>query len=91
MTNIIGILNHLRDTVVKELLNHDVTILAIRIEETEGSQEARYVVHCRMDEWFMTWAEGYYHHREEFTENFDKVYVPFLAGEVFALIAREDV
>lgn len=89
MTNIIGILNHLRDIVVKELLDHDVTILAIRIEETVGSRAARYVVHCKMDEWFMTWAEKYYH-REEFTENFDKVYVPFLDGTVFALIDLED-
>lgn len=90
MTNIIGILNHLRDTVVKELLAHDVTILAIRIEETEENRAARYVVHCKMDEWFVTWAEEYYHQREEFTENFDKVYVPFLNGTVFALIALED-
>lgn len=90
MTNIIGILNQLRDIVVKELLDHDVTILAIRIEENEGSRAARYVVHCKMDKWFMTWAEEYYHHREEFTENFDKVYVPFLDGMVFALIDLED-
>lgn len=88
MTNIISILNHLKDIVVKELLDHDVTILAIRIEETEGSRAARYVVHCKMDEWFMTWAEEYYHHREEFTKDFDKVYVPFLDGTVFALEGR---
>lgn len=91
MTNIRGILNQLRDTVVKDLLDHDVTILAIRIEETEGSRAARYGVHCKMDEWFMTWAEGYYHRRTEFTAEFAKVFVPFLAGEVFALIAKEDV
>lgn len=88
MTNIIGILTHLKDTVVKELLANDVTILAIRIDETEGSRTARYSVHCRMDECFVTWASVYYHHQEEFTADFDKVYVPFLDGTVFALEAR---
>lgn len=91
MTNIISVLNHLNDTVVPELLAHDVTILAIRIEENEENRAARFGVHCKMDEWFVTWAEGYYHHRTEFTAEFDKVFVPFLDGEVFALIAQEDV
>ena len=90
MTNIISALNHL-DTRVKDLLDHDVTILAIRIEENRESGAARSVVHCKMDEWFMTWVSDYYHHRVKYTETFDKEYVPYLDGEVFALIDLEDM
>lgn len=89
MTNIISAINHLTMQ-VKELLAHDVTILAIRIEENAESRAARFVVHCRMDEWYMTWASEYYHHRTGFTETYDKEFVPFIDGEVFALIELED-
>lgn len=91
MKNVTGVLNYVRDTAVPDLLSHDVTILAIRIERDEKSDHARYVIQCKMDEWFVTWANGYYHSREKFTADFDKVFVPFLVGEVFALIDLEDV
>ena len=91
MKNITGVLNSVNGTAVPDLLAHDVTILAIRIERDEESDHARYVIQCNMDERFMAWAEGYYHHREEFTQAFDKIFVPFLVGVVFALIDREDL
>ena len=89
MTNSISTVNHL-DTRVKDLLDHDVTILAIRIEENRESGAACSVVHCRMDEWFMTWASEYYHHRVKYTKMYDKEYVPFIDGEGFALIDLDD-
>lgn len=91
MTNIIGVLDLLRDRTVKHLLLHDVTILAIFIKRNDKNDHARYIIQCKMDEQYMTWAEEYFSHREEFTEEFDKMYVPFIDGEVFALIDREDM
>lgn len=91
MTDIINILNNLRNVVVMDLLNHDVTILAIRIEKNDESNAVHYVVHCKMDEWYMTWAREYYHQRDKFTNDYDRIYVPFVRGIVFALIGLEDV
>lgn len=90
MTNIIGVLNHLKNIIIPELLKHDVTILSIRIEENEEVDSAFFVVHCRMDEWFMTWASEYYH-RTTFTSRGDMEYVSFLEGHVFALHIMEDL
>lgn len=89
MININRALDNL-DTRVEDLLAHDVTIIAIRIVENRESREARVLVHCRMDERFMTWASEYYHRRVGYTKRYDKEFIPFLDGEVFALIALED-
>ena len=90
MTNIRKALRHLNST-VDALLDHDVTILSIHIEENRESGFAHFVIHCKMDEWYMTWTNPYFSHREEFSECFDQVFVPFIDGKVFALIDREDV
>lgn len=74
---------------VEILEGNDITIINVEIKSDYEVGAARFQIHCKMDEYFWTWMQGYHHERREHRD-FDEEVVPFLDGDVFALYDPED-
>ena len=71
------------------LEDQDVTIFNVEIRRDYEDNAARFRIHCKMDEYFWTWMQGYHHERVEHRD-YTEVVIPFLDGVVFALYDPED-
>lgn len=85
MANLISCTKHAME-LLEMIEREDVTVLSFNVDldYSRGDPVARFAIHCRMDEWFWTWAEQYSHERIRTVTGTEMEVVPFLDGKVVA-------
>lgn len=90
MANLLSCTKHATE-LLEMLEKSDVTVLSFKVDldYSRSETDARFAIHCWMDEWFWTWAEQYHHERIQTVTGTEMEVVPFLDGQVFAHHPKE--